>query len=44
MDIFFDGTSEYDNTTYERWLDLETAVAGVRFNVNETIYEREVFV
>jgi alpha-L-fucosidase 2 len=44
MDISFDGTSDYDNTTYERWLDLETAIAGVKFNVNQTLYEREMFV
>ncbi|EMD92466.1 glycoside hydrolase family 95 protein [Bipolaris maydis ATCC 48331] len=44
MEISFDGTSEYDNTTYERWLDLDTALAGVRFKVNDTLYEREMFV
>jgi alpha-L-fucosidase 2 len=44
MDIFFDGTSDYDNTNYERWLDLETAVAGVKFTVNKTLYERAIFV
>lgn len=44
MDIFFDGTTDYDNATYERWLDVDTALAGVRFQVNSTLYEREMFV
>jgi alpha-L-fucosidase 2 len=44
MDIFFDGTGDYDEESYERWLDLETAMAGVRFQVNDTLYEREMFV
>jgi alpha-L-fucosidase 2 len=43
MEVYFDGTSDYDNTTYERWLDLETALTGVKFNVNETVFEREMF-
>ncbi|KAI4714150.1 hypothetical protein J4E89_001600 [Alternaria sp. Ai002NY15] len=44
MEVYFDGTSDYDNTTYERWLNLETATAGVKFSVNDTLYEREMFV
>ncbi|KNG49316.1 glycoside hydrolase family 95 protein [Stemphylium lycopersici] len=44
MEIFFDGTDGFDNTTYERWLDLETAVTGVRFQANDTLYEREMFI
>jgi alpha-L-fucosidase 2 len=44
MDIFFDDTSDYDEKSYERWLDLETALAGVRFKVNDTLYERGMFI
>ncbi|EDU42557.1 hypothetical protein PTRG_09506 [Pyrenophora tritici-repentis Pt-1C-BFP] len=44
MDIFFDGTTGYDNATYKRWLDVDTALAGVQFQVNGTLYEREMFV
>ncbi|EOA84056.1 glycoside hydrolase family 95 protein [Exserohilum turcica Et28A] len=44
MEINFDHTSRYGNTTYKRWLDLETALSGVRFQVNDTLYEREMFV
>jgi alpha-L-fucosidase 2 len=44
MEIFFDGTSKYDKTTYQRWLDVDTALAGVRFQVNGTLYEREMFI
>ncbi|EUC46196.1 glycoside hydrolase family 95 protein [Bipolaris oryzae ATCC 44560] len=44
MEISFDGTSKYDKNTYERWLNLDTALSGVRFKVNNTLYEREMFV
>jgi alpha-L-fucosidase 2 len=43
ISISFDGPTEYTNGSYERWLDLETAVAGVRYSDNETTYERELF-
>ncbi|KAK5938858.1 hypothetical protein PMZ80_009050 [Knufia obscura] len=43
LEIYFDGTSDYDNKTYQRWLDLQTATAGVRFEVNGALHERELF-
>ncbi|ETN38004.1 uncharacterized protein HMPREF1541_07627 [Cyphellophora europaea CBS 101466] len=43
ISISFDGTSNYNNGSYQRWLDLETAIAGVKFSVNETDFERELF-
>ncbi|PSN70559.1 hypothetical protein BS50DRAFT_548732 [Corynespora cassiicola Philippines] len=43
MELYFDGTENYDEDSYERWLDLGSALAGVRFKVGETQYEREMF-
>lgn len=43
MELEFDGTSDYDEESYERWLDLETALSGVNFTVNDTHYSREMF-
>ncbi|KPI35952.1 Alpha-L-fucosidase 2 [Cyphellophora attinorum] len=44
ISIEFDGISEYTNGSYRRWLDLETAIAGVTFDINSTTIERELFV
>lgn len=43
MNIEFVGTRRYDTKSYQRWLDLETAIAGVNFTVGETKYHREMF-
>lgn len=44
IEIYFDGDlDDYNNGSYQRWLDLDTAVAGVQFSVNETRIERELF-
>ncbi|CAG9975538.1 unnamed protein product [Clonostachys byssicola] len=43
MLLEFDGTSKYDKNTYQRWLDLETAIAGVEFSVGSTKFHREMF-
>ncbi|KAL2752584.1 glycoside hydrolase family 95 protein [Sodiomyces alcalophilus JCM 7366] len=43
MMLEFDGTSGYDRASYERWVDLETAVAGVVFTVGDTQFRREMF-
>jgi alpha-L-fucosidase 2 len=43
ISISFDGPEEYTNGSYERWLDLETAVAGVKYSTNDTEYTRELF-
>jgi alpha-L-fucosidase 2 len=43
ISISFDGPTDYTNGSYERWLALETAIAGVRYSDNETNYERELF-
>lgn len=40
IEIFFDGVSDYEN--YERWLDVETATAGVKFTVGDSTIEREM--
>jgi alpha-L-fucosidase 2 len=44
ISIEFDSISEYTNGSYQRWLDLETAIAGVKFDLNGTTIERELFV
>lgn len=44
IEMYFDaGFDDYTNGSYERWLDLETATAGVHFDVNGTRIDRELF-
>lgn len=43
MELEFVGTKNYDKASYQRWLDLETAIAGVNFTVGGTTYDREMF-
>jgi len=43
MKVVFDAISKSSVLEYERWLDLETAVAGVKFSSHDTLYEREIF-
>lgn len=43
MELEFEGTSDYTEETYERWLDLETALSGVSFIVGDTKFEQEMF-
>jgi alpha-L-fucosidase 2 len=43
MRLEFDGTKNYDKASYQRWLDLETAIAGVNFTAGNTKYTREIF-
>lgn len=41
LNIQFDTTASV--TKYKRWLDLETALAGVSYTAGETAYTRELF-
>ena len=44
IEIYFDGgLDSYTNGSYERWLDLDDAIAGVQFSVNDTRIKRELF-
>lgn len=43
MEMEFLGTRRYNQDSYQRWLDLETAIAGVNFTVGDTSYTREMF-
>ena len=44
IEIYFDGgLDEYTNSSYQRWLDLDDAIAGVQFSVNDTQIKRELF-
>ena len=44
IEVYFDGgLDEYNNGSYERWLDLDNATAGVHFSINDTQIERELF-
>lgn len=44
IEIYFDGgLDQYTNGSYKRWLDLDDAVAGVSFSVNDTRIQRELF-
>lgn len=44
IEIYFDGDlDDYTNGSYQRWLDLDTAVAGVEFAMNDTRIQRELF-
>lgn len=43
MMLEFVGTRNYNKNSYQRWLDLETAIAGVNFTVGQTSYRREMF-
>lgn len=44
IEIYFDGDLDaYANGSYQRWLDLDTAIAGVQFQVNDTSIKRELF-
>lgn len=44
IEIYFDGgLDQYTNGSYKRWLDLDDAVAGVSFSVNDTRIHRELF-
>ncbi|KEF57070.1 uncharacterized protein A1O9_07260 [Exophiala aquamarina CBS 119918] len=43
MKLTFDAIPKSLVKEYERWLDLETAVAGVKFSATDTLYEREIF-
>lgn len=43
MKLTFDTIPRSLVKEYERWLDLETAVAGVKFSANDTFYQREIF-
>ena len=41
LNILFNNSAPYG--TYERWLDLETALAGVSYTSGENTYTRELF-
>ena len=43
LEIYCDGTSDYHNGTYRRWLDLQTATTGVEFDVKGILHQREFF-
>lgn len=43
MEFEFYNTGSYDRSTYRRWLDLETAIAGVNFDVGDTTFTEEMF-
>lgn len=44
IEVFFDNVDGYSKDSYERWLDLETATAGVKFSVGSSKIERAMFV
>ncbi|KAH7303450.1 Six-hairpin glycosidase-like protein [Stachybotrys elegans] len=43
MRFEFENTRDYNRNSYQRWLDLDTAVAGVNFTAGGTTIRREMF-